>query len=234
MGRMGPMTPSFLLDKARLEVVKGDVDPKELKFQYNPEQFSLSNSTNWSRAVANNNATAPPTTYRSTAPRSVSLEIFFDRYSQPFGDVSSDVETLFRWTRPCPVPSDNVYHPPALKFRWGSTDLMPDFVGFLSRVEANYTMFRSDGSPVRATCSITLQEIPEEIAGTNPTSGSRQGLRRHVVIEGESLHSVAWAEYGHARYWRALADFNGIDDPLRVAAGTQLLLPSAREAARMS
>lgn len=234
MGRLGPLVPSFLMDKALLEVVDGNVEPKVLKFQYNPEQFTLTKSTVWSRPVANNNASAPPTTYRSTGPRSVSMEIFFDRYAEPFGDVSDDVEVLFLWTKPCPIPKNDVYHPPVLKFRWGSSDVMPDFQGFLSNVSANYTMFRREGTPIRATCNITLEEIPEEVEGTNPTSGSRAGLRRHVLIEGESLHSVAWAEYGHARYWRALADFNDIDDPLRVASGTQLLLPSARDAARMS
>ena len=70
--------------------------------------------------------------------------------------------------------------------------------------------------------------------GTNPTSGSEAGLRVHVLSEGETLHSVAWAEYGQARFWRALARFNEIDDPMRLALGTRLLLPSPREAARLS
>jgi hypothetical protein len=30
--------------------------------------------------------------------------------------------------------------------------------------------------------------------------------------------------------WRALATFNGIDDPLRVTPGTRLLIPTSDEA----
>ena len=68
----------------------------------------------------------------------------------------------------------------------------------------------------------------------NPTSGGQLGYQAHVLIEGESLHSVAWAEYGKASYWRALAEVNDIDDPLRVSPGTRILLPPRREAARRS
>ena len=59
-------------------------------------------------------------------------------------------------------------------------------------------------------------------------------MRIHVLVDGESLHSVAWAEYGQAKYWRALAAFNGIDDPLRIPSGTTILLPPQRDAARLT
>ena len=233
MGILGPLTPSFLATKATLIVDEGSVDPRELKFQYNPEQFTLSKSTIWSRQKVSLNASTPPPSYRSTGPRSVTMDVFFDRYSEPRGDVSDDVETLFTWTKPCPMP-DGRFSPPVLKFEWGASDVMPEFKGFLSNVSASYTMFRRDGTPVRANCSITIEEIPEEAEGTNPTSGSKKSLRRHVLIEGESLHSIAWAEYGQASYWRALAEFNAIDDPTRVPAGAEILLPPPRDAARMA
>ena len=47
---------------------------------------------------------------------------------------------------------------------------------------------------------------------------------------GDSLASVAYAEYGDPTAWRAVARFNGIDDPLRCRPGTRLLLPVTRGA----
>lgn len=234
MGRLGPAIPSLALAKATLDVVKGKGVPMSLKFQYNPEQFTLEKSSDWTRPTASEAESTPPPTYRSTNPRTVTMEIFFDAYSLPFGDVSEDVETLFTWTKPCPVKTKGLSQPPILGFRWGSSQVLSGFEGYLSRVSANYTLFRSDGTPIRATCSISLEEVPSPRARQNPTSGSRAGLRAHVLIEGETLHSVAWSEYGRADYWRALADFNGIDDPLRVPPGTRLLLIQARDAARIS
>ena len=40
---------------------------------------------------------------------------------------------------------------------------------------------------------------------------------------------VAYQEYGDARLWRTLAEYNGIDDPLRVRSGTDVLLPAIED-----
>ena len=85
------------------------------------------------------------------------MEIFFDAFSLPMGDVSEDVETLLIWTQPCPQPyAEGVFRPPLLKFTWGTSAALSDFQGFLSSVNATYTMFGVDGRPIRATCNITL------------------------------------------------------------------------------
>ncbi len=51
----------------------------------------------------------------------------------------------------------------------------------------------------------------------------------HRVVAGDSLQSLAWREYGNATAWRAIAEANGIDDPSRLPAGTELVLPAAEE-----
>jgi nucleoid-associated protein YgaU len=68
----------------------------------------------------------------------------------------------------------------------------------------------------------------------NPTSGGRTGLESHILTEGDTLHSVAWARFGDPSYWRAIAEFNGIDDPLRLTPGTRLLIPPRRAAAGLA
>ena len=71
--------------------------------------------------------------------------------------------------------------------------------------------------------------MPSEPWRQNPTSGSDAVRRSHLMVDGDSLASVAYGEYGDPATWRALARFNGIDDPLRCPAGTRLLLPSPEE-----
>ena len=44
-----------------------------------------------------------------------------------------------------------------------------------------------------------------------------RGPSRHTVTAGDSLASLAYREYGDPALWRALARYNGIDDPIRVA-----------------
>jgi nucleoid-associated protein YgaU len=50
-----------------------------------------------------------------------------------------------------------------------------------------------------------------------------------VVVAGDTLPSVAFHAYGDPNLWRAVAEANGIDDPMRLRAGTRLLLPALDE-----
>ena len=51
----------------------------------------------------------------------------------------------------------------------------------------------------------------------NPTSGGVVGRRSVTIDAGDTLSAVAFAEYGNPNMWRALAEANNIDDPLRLA-----------------
>ena len=58
--------------------------------------------------------------------------------------------------------------------------------------------------------------------------------RVHVVVQGDNLAGIAYAEYGNAAHWRAIAIANSIDDPMRLRPGTRLLLPTADEAGNVA
>ena len=222
------------LQKAGLRVVAGQARTSKLTFSYNPSEMSTSKSATWNRPTTNAADDATEPQFAGVQPQAVQMEIFFDAYEDLFGDVSDDVKTLFEWTRPTSTSANKRQHnPPILSFEWGSNKVLADFRGYLETVSAKYTMFRADGTPIRATASITLKEIPLDKPRQNPTSGSLNSRRSHVLRDGDSLQSVAYREYGNPSMWRSLAVFNGIDDPLRLVAGSSILIPSATEAARL-
>lgn len=64
-----------------------------------------------------------------------------------------------------------------------------------------------------------------------PTSGTPHPHKTHVVQEGETLDRLAAKYYSDSTKWRIIAAANGIDDPLRVETGTELVIP-AREPSR--
>jgi len=207
---------------------------KELKFRFNPKEYSIQKSATWNRPTNKSAKSSTKPEFGGAQPQSVSMELLFDDWENPDANLLDDVNTLLGWMMPTEKSiSNGKPQPQVLKLQWGSNHLLSDFKGFLKSVSVKYTMFKSDGKPVRATASIALEEVPDEPKGTNPTSGSLAGRRTYVVAGGDSLHSVSFAEYGDPGLWRALAAFNGIDDPLRVRPGTRLLLPSADEARGM-
>jgi hypothetical protein len=231
---MAPAVGALSLQKAALAVVDGSGVPPMLRFGYNPTEYSVTKSARWNRPPTRGAESSTPPEFTGSMPTTISMEIFFDAFEELAGDVSHDVETLLVWTRPTPVSiSRGLAQPPLLRFVWGTNPVLQDFQGYLKSVTAKYTLFRMDGTPVRATASITLEEVTPEAARQNPTSGAREGRRAHVVADGDSLHAIAWREYGRASLWRGLAAFNGLDDPLRLASGQELLVPTLAEAERL-
>ena len=230
MSRVGAGLPVMGMEKASLKVV---ATFERLKFKYNPEQFSLSKRTDWTNGGFSLESDWQPPTYNATSPASMQLEVFLDAFEELTGDVSGDVNTLIDWTKPRSALIGPP-HPPLLEFLWGMSNVLPGMQFYLESVDATYTLFRVDGTPIRATCKLTLIEWSNPASRQNPTSGGVPGMGSHLLLEGETLHSLAWETYGDPKLWRAIADFNDIDDPMRVTAGTRLLLPPRRMAAALA
>jgi hypothetical protein len=165
----------------------------------------------------------------------LTTQLFFDDFASLEGDVTPKISTLLEWTRPTPSSRDSGRPcPPLVAFRWGGNPQLDDFQGFLKTVNINYTIFRRDGTPVQAKVDITLEGQREQFGSQNPTSHAINSRRVHTMVEGDTLQSIAYRELGRPAYWRAIAELNGIDDPLRMTAGTTLLIPSRADAAKVS
>ena len=104
--------------------------------------------------------------------------------------------------------------PPLVQFQWGGIISFPAYV---SQVNVKYTRFASNGVPIRAVCTVNLEEMPPGNSKQNPTSGVLAVERVHTMVAGDHLALVAYKEYGSAAMWRPLAAYNGIDDPMRIA-----------------
>jgi nucleoid-associated protein YgaU len=200
----------------------------EVVFQFNPKEVTITKAAKWEFKPSKAAKNAPPVQFLGTDPAKMTLEMFFDATAAQDGSVVLAVEGLLA----CCVPTEkSLAHknsvPPIVVLHWGSTSSFPAIV---SSVSAKFTLFSSDGTPIRAVCSVTLEEMPgEKFRKQNPTSGGYDVQRVHRTVAGDSLASVAFDEYGDPNAWRPLAAFNGIDDPLRVPTGTVLLLPSPEE-----
>lgn len=201
-----------------------------LPFQFNPKEVTISKSAKWERKPAKGASKAGPPEFTGSEPAKLTLEMFFDATAAQDGSVVKAVEVLMACCVPTPESiAAKKPSPPLVVLHWGSTASFP---AFITSVSVKLTLFNADGTPIRATCAVQLEEMPgDEYRKQNPTSGSYDVRRVHRTVAGDSLASVAFAEYGDPASWRALARFNAIDDPLRVPAGTLLLLPSPEELA---
>jgi hypothetical protein len=237
-GPVAPPSPSGDTDRPQMEkAVLRLYDPTpagppggvrgEISFQFNPKEVTVQKAAKWERKTAKGSKKAGPPEFSGPEPCKMTLELFFDATGTQDDSVVAAVEQLFSCTVPTKESAGQKKpSPPLVVLHWGA---LASFPAFVTSVSAKYTLFTSGGLPIRALCSVALEEMPDEQGRQNPTSGSDAVRRGHTMVEGDSLASVAYAEYGDPAAWRAVARFNGIDDPLRCAPGTRLLLPPPEE-----
>jgi nucleoid-associated protein YgaU len=198
-----------------------------IAFQFNPKEVTIAKTANWKRDPATRAKKAGPAQFIGAEPCKLTVEMFFDATGAQDGSVVATVEQLFS----CCVPTEQSagqkkHSPPIVVLHWGSISSFP---AFITSVSAKYTLFNGQGLPIRALVSVAMEEMPGEPFRQNPTSGSQDVRRVHRTVAGDTLASVAYSEYGDPTQWRALAAYNGIDDPMRVRTGTALLLPVPEE-----
>lgn len=214
---------------------ESDNPGNRVDFQFNPTSIKVSKQANFQAQQNQTAATSPAQQFNGAGAMTLSLTLLLDSVGNPSPDVATSVNQLLTWTQPT---TDSIANkspsPPQLVFTWGGLRIGPNglFVGHLTSANVTYTLFTSDGEPVRAEVDLSLQDGASTPAPTNPSSGGLQTRRHHRVVLGETLHSIAFAEYGDASLWRGIATSNSIDDPLRIRSGTDLLLPELAELRR--
>jgi|SRR6185503_12787950 len=203
----------------------------ELTFMFNPTEYKIAQTAN----VEGNKAKWPSggqLEWTYTGPMTVSMQLFFDDFASARGDVTPKINKLLDWQRPT-IEAGALKPPPLVKFEWGKGNAqLSGFKGMITSITVTYTVFRKDGTPLQAKVDVTILGTREVEEKSNPTSHATDMRRVRTVIEGETIASIAYAELGRPGYWRAIAEANGIDDPLRLRPGQQLFIPSAADAAR--
>jgi nucleoid-associated protein YgaU len=185
---------------------------------FNPKEISITKAVEW-KAKASKKPTMPE--YGGTKPQTITVEMFLDDES---GDVTGKIDDLMDAMEPHPKTKKDKPSPPFCSFGWGVKTYISNAV--IKTVAVKFTRFKPDGTPIRATATVTLEELRPGTAKTNPTSGSPDAEVERIMRPGDSLASIAYEELGTATLWRIVAEVNGIDDPFRIPPGTSLIIPS--------
>ncbi|KPI19704.1 Peptidoglycan-binding lysin domain-containing protein [Actinobacteria bacterium OK074] len=203
---------------------------KTFNFDFNPAQLQMSRRAQWLTTPVQIERDGPTPQFMGVEPLEMSVEIFLDCSDEPTSTkVLKNVEALLTCLEVTQASiGAKKPSPPWVVFQWGSF-ATARFTAYVSSLTTSYLLFGTSGVPIRASCQLQLNAIPSATAGQNPTSGALTAQRVHRVVAGDSLQSLAWREYGDATAWRAIAEANGIDNPARLAAGAELLLPAAEE-----
>jgi hypothetical protein len=207
----------------KAEIFRVDNTSLKVVCQFNPKDFSITKAVKWVyRTVDGKNSGDPE--FAGGKAQDLNVDLVFDST-----DTGSDVRTKYsELLKMAEIDSTKLNQttqkgePPQCKFQWGS---FLSFTGVITTVSQNFTLFKGDGTPLRARVKVTFSETATPTAGQNPTTRT-ESRKVWIVREGESLQWIAYQEYGSPAEWRYIAETNGLDDPLDLRPGQVLkLLP---------
>lgn len=204
------------MDKLFITALDGKMAGQPIVALFNPKEYTISKSVPWN-PHASAGLDAPEMQFTTGQGETLNVELFFDTY-EGGTDVRLHTERLHMLAK---IDSD-LHRPPLLLVSWAALK----FKGVVESINHRFTMFKEDGTPVRATCTLALRqaasatEQQQEIKKQSPDHA-----KIHAIQRGETLQSIAAREYDDPAEWRRIADANGIDDPLQLQPGQRLMIP---------
>lgn len=230
------------LQKAQFQRLDKKLKPitPGLEVQFNPTEFTLNKGVQIAE-IAIPGLDSPILQFVRGQSETLTLDLFFDTTDQGMGDNATSVTTLTdQFYQLIKIDSDT-HAPPICHFAWGghnfpgsnmngnwaSQNRENGFDCLVESVRQRFTMFSTQGIPLRATLTVSLREyktLDKQLQQLNLMSSDH--TRTHVVQRGETLNKIADTYYEDSTKWRAIADANTILDPLALQPGTILQLPS--------
>jgi LysM repeat protein len=237
--RRAPAAPPLSNELAKALIVN-TVTGESFPVMYNPEELKLEQGNTFAE-VGVPGLNAPPFQYVRGKARALTMELFFDTY-----ETGQDVRTHTARVVSLLDKAPQTQAPPVLLFSMGRFQ----FQCVLVDAGQRFTMFLRDGTPVRSTLSVRLQEFvridmrverglffgsPTVSAAVNTAVSAAVDAGNallsgtpsvHIVLAGDTLSGLAAAFLGDAGRWRDIARANGIDDPFDLPPGRSLVIPA--------
>lgn len=194
----------------------------ELYVQINPESYKLDKAVQFAPRDKLGNVAHTPG-FKRFSPSTLSFDVIFDGTGIiPTGGktVAERIDEL-----------DNLIYqmvgetrePAYVKIAWGKLT----FQGRLNKADYAYSLFKPDGSPLRAKISLTFTDalsVEEEQA----IKAQKQAQGEYKTFkEGDSLAKMCKDKYGSSSFAGLIANLNSLDSLRDIKAGTQIWFPKA-------
>lgn len=189
LSKQVPQKQSHQLKKAQLIYLRDDGSPtdKIIEFMFNPNQLAFSRSialeqAKGSRTDEGNNKTS----FKHPNPYSLKISnILIDTY-EAGTSVLKEIEKFKKTVEFTQDEKEKAAkkRPPIFIFAWGEQNYLRCFVKTFS---FKLTLFRPDGTPVRATIDLDLEQVeipnPKRSQSTpSPSNGLRQAASRETFL----------------------------------------------------
>jgi len=163
----------FNQPKSKLSIGSVDDHTLTVDAQYNPKELQIDKNIPWQKKNQANqgNSTGLHLEFTGAEGRTMSIELLFDSYEL---GTSCD-EQIKKLNAMASVwlassPDENKRRPHMCVVAWGET--VPNFNCVIESISTKYTMFSSEGAPLRATCTVKLKEADVVARAKDTASGT--------------------------------------------------------------
>ncbi|MDR0320547.1 MAG: LysM peptidoglycan-binding domain-containing protein [Treponema sp.] len=189
---------------------------EDIEVLFNPKEYVIEKKTPWTEMQVFG-LDSPPVQFTMGERKRLTMELFFDTSEE-----KTDVREHTGKMEELMLVNAQEHRPPVLRFSWGNLS----FDCVLEDLVQRYTLFRDDGTPLRAILKTVFKEYATAATQLSTTRReSADHTKRLVVREGESISSIAAREYNDPGKWRVIAQANGIEDPENIKPGSLVELP---------
>lgn len=192
------------MQKASFYIARRGGYALHMNVMFNPSSYSLESNVEYSTAADAEKHT-DTLQFAKTQARRLSFELYFDSLNGDGGssaksaisgslkdifasrteDITQQLEKLRELTEPVKQGVGKYGTPPIVMFSWGSFS----FVGVVTSLRENCTMFLRNGRPAKATVTVSMTEyIPPSVPAAPPVNTAASSL---LESSGGEDHSEA-------------------------------------------
>ena len=187
----------------KLMIVRGTQDGTDFSYNssdsstvievcFNPTDYTVTNSNNFEESRIPG-LQAPVVQFKQGNTSTLSLELLLDtQFNDDYTKTDIRDAYIYDLEKLMAIDSD-IHAPPPCQVLWGSLE----FTGMLESMDKKYTLFSSDGTPVRARVTLKFKEyVSLDLQIQEASLASPNRRKMFTVNEGDSLWRMAYRAYG--------------------------------------
>ncbi len=197
----------------------------EFDAMINPQDITLKEGINYEQAESLGKSEAEPK-YKNHQGATLDFELTIDGTGVVTGS-ADNVEEKLKKLREVTLKFDGSIHEPRyVRVSWGEVL----FDGRCASLSTKYTLFKPDGTPLRATATLSFNSFMDSETAAKKESTSSPDLT-HVrsVRAGDTLPLMCDQIYNDSSKYLQVARFNGLVDFRNLQPGTEIFFPPLKK-----
>ena len=187
----------------------------------NPSTYTHNHSVSYNNKTAQGKPGAT-LDFKGIPPETISFDIYFDATGAIENNQVAVKTQLDQFKKVCFTYNGDIHEPNYLIVSWGTLV----FKCKLTSLDLNYTLFKQDGTPLRAKASVKFEEaIDASLIDSEANNKSPDLTHLIVVKEGDRLPLICHEVYGDCGYYLDVARYNNLVNYRNLVPGTELYLP---------